>query len=573
MYNKLLKRQLQKNFGALDEIPAGIMSLLKVISDSYDHYEKDRKMIEHSIDLSSNEMIELNNNLRSDIKEREKTEERLIASEVRLREIIDLVPHFIFAKDISGKFILANKAVADVYGSTIENLLGKSDADFNSNQEEVEHFLKHDLMVIESGKEEFNKEEIITDARGNVLTLSTTKIPFTASGTDVPAVLGFSIDISDRKKAEQELERSISILEATIESTADGILVADFNGKIVRFNNKFVELWRIPKEILSSRDDEKAIAFVLDQLVNPEEFISKVKELYIKKNDLSFDIFHCKDGRIFERYSQPQLINGECVGRVWNFRNITESKLAEETLLRSEADLEIKNMELEIKNRELEQFAYVASHDLQEPLRTTSSFVELLQTQYSEMLDDRANQYLTFITQSSDRMRMFIKDLLDYSRIGRKKDLEQIDCNSMLSLVLEDLNKLITDENPKIHAEHLPVINGYPTDIQQLFQNLVMNAIKFRKKNTTPEIEISAKLIPGYWEFAFSDNGIGIDEKHNERIFIIFQRLHTRGEYKGSGIGLSHCKKIVELHGGKIWVKSNPGEGATFYFTISANNR
>ncbi|MEO6456566.1 MAG: ATP-binding protein [Ginsengibacter sp.] len=568
MYNKLLKRQLQKNLGALDEIPENLLPLLKVISDSYDHYEKDRKMIEHSIDLSSNEMIQLNNDLRNDIKERKKTEKRLSASETQLREIIDLVPHFIFAKDINGKFILANKATADVYGCTINDLIGKSDADFNSNQEEVEHFTKEDLMVIENGTEEFNKEELITDATGNVRILSTTKIPFTASGTEVPAVLGFSIDISDRKKAEKELERSISILEATIESTADGILVVDFNGRIVRFNKKFVELWRIPENILATHNDEKAIAFVLDQLINPGEFLSKVKELYIKKNELSFDILHFKDGRIFEHYSQPQLINAECVGRVWNFRDITESKLAEETLRRSEADLEFKNKELEIKNRELEQFAYVASHDLQEPLRTTSSFVELLQTQYSEKLDERANQYLTFITHSSDRMRVFIKDLLDYSRIGRKREQEQIDCNTMLGVVLEDLNKLITDESPKIQIEHLPVITGYSTEIQQLFQNLVMNAIKFRKKNTTAEIKISAKLTQGYWEFEINDNGIGIDEKHYERIFIIFQRLHTRGEYKGSGIGLSHCKKIVELHGGRIWVNSIPGTGTTFYFTI-----
>ncbi|MEO6721031.1 MAG: ATP-binding protein [Ferruginibacter sp.] len=250
--------------------------------------------------------------------------------------------------------------------------------------------------------------------------------------------------------------------------------------------------------------------------------------------------------------------------------DITKRRHDEELLRNSEAFLEIKNKELELKNQELEQFAYVASHDLQEPLRTTSSFVDLLQKQYSGKLDEKANKYLTFITQSSDRMKVLIKDLLDYSRIGRKKELEQIDCNIMLSQVVEDLHKLITDENAVITSGPLPVIQGYSTEIHQLFQNLLMNAIKFRKKDVTPRIEISAIQNKVCWEFAVKDNGIGIDEKHNDRIFIIFQRLHNRTEYQGSGIGLSHCKKIVELHGGKIWVKSTPGNGSTFKFSISS---
>ena len=251
-------------------------------------------------------------------------------------------------------------------------------------------------------------------------------------------------------------------------------------------------------------------------------------------------------------------------------QDITERKKGEETLLRSEATMELKNKELEQKNKELEQFAYVASHDLQEPLRTTSSFAELLQKQYSEKLDEKAIKYLSYITNSSDRMKVLIKDLLDYSRIGKQKELEKVDCNIMLRQVLEDLNKLITDEYAIIQSEKLPIVSGYAIEIQQLFQNLVMNAIKFRKKDTTPQIKISAKKTGDNWQFAFTDNGIGIAEEHNERIFIIFQRLHTRGEYSGSGIGLSHCKKIVELHGGKIWVNSIPGQGSTFSFTLPA---
>ncbi len=225
--------------------------------------------------------------------------------------------------------------------------------------------------------------------------------------------------------------------------------------------------------------------------------------------------------------------------------------------------------ELEQKNKELEQFAYVASHDMQEPLRTTSSFVELLQQQYHGKLDEKADKYLSFIAQSSDRMKVLIKDLLDYSRIGRKREFAKVDCNAILHEVLDDLGVAINESDAEIKSEVLPVLNGYSTELKQLFQNLVINAIKFRKKNVSPQINVSVKRNGSYWQFAVKDNGIGIEEKHNQRIFEIFQRLHTRNEYEGSGIGLAHCKKIVQLHGGKIWVESSPGAGTTFHFTLS----
>lgn len=239
-----------------------------------------------------------------------------------------------------------------------------------------------------------------------------------------------------------------------------------------------------------------------------------------------------------------------------------------ENLKSGETKLEVKNKELERKNRELEEFAYVASHDLQEPLRTISSFVDLLEQQYKGKLDDKADKYLSYITHSSNRMKVFITDLLEYSRIGNEKKSAKIDCNDTIAEVLADLDTLIKETGTQITVGTLPVISGYPTEIKQLFQNLVSNAIKFRKKNISPIINIIAIQRKDNWEFVIADNGIGIDRKHFDRIFVIFQRLHTRNDYQGSGIGLSHCKKIVELHKGKIWLESNPGIGTTFYFTI-----
>jgi signal transduction histidine kinase len=238
-------------------------------------------------------------------------------------------------------------------------------------------------------------------------------------------------------------------------------------------------------------------------------------------------------------------------------------------LLTSEAALAQKNKELERMNKELEQFAFVASHDLQEPIRTSSSFAELLQRQYKGKLDEKADKYLSFIIYSADRMNTLIKALLDYSRIGYEEKAVAIDCNKVIKELIADLNKSITESGASIHVENLPVMNGYYIGIKQLFQNLISNAIKFRTANVLPQITINCKKEEQFWHFTVRDNGIGISKEYFDKIFLIFQRLHTRTEYEGSGIGLSHCKKIVELHNGKIWLESIPLTGSTFHFTIA----
>ncbi len=233
-------------------------------------------------------------------------------------------------------------------------------------------------------------------------------------------------------------------------------------------------------------------------------------------------------------------------------------------------ETEIANNVLKLKNKELEQFAYVASHDLQEPLRTTTGFVELIQKQYYGKLDAKADKYLEFIADANQRMRVLIKDLLDFSRIGANGELERVDCNNVMKNLLSDIMVAINEAGACVEFDALPVIIGDPTEVKILFQNLITNAIKFRKKAIAPTVHVRAERREGYWEFAFKDNGIGIDKQYSQKIFDIFQRLHTRSEYAGSGIGLSHCKKIVELHNGKIWFESIPGEGSTFYFTLPA---
>jgi signal transduction histidine kinase/ligand-binding sensor domain-containing protein len=267
--------------------------------------------------------------------------------------------------------------------------------------------------------------------------------------------------------------------------------------------------------------------------------------------------------------SQQQLLEQKVKEQTAQLEKLNEEE-HKARLVAEQAQQEIDqvNKDLARKNIELEQFVYIASHDLREPLRTTASFVELFQQQYKGRLDEKADTYLSYITQSADRMKTLINDLLDYSRIGNHKDAERVDCSAILQEVQADLATAISEAGATITADPMPEINAYRTNLKQLFQNLLINAIKFRKKDTAPVIHIGAERKNGNWQFAFTDNGIGVAEKHKEKIFVIFQRLHTRKEYEGSGIGLAFCKKIVELHNGDIWLESELGKGCTFYFTI-----
>lgn len=224
--------------------------------------------------------------------------------------------------------------------------------------------------------------------------------------------------------------------------------------------------------------------------------------------------------------------------------------------------------QLESKNKELEQFAYIASHDLQEPLRTVASFVELLMEDYAGKLGADADTYLRYITDASQRMTQLIRGLLDYSRIGIQSRLESVDCEQLLRDVVKDLEVAIAECGGSVNWSDLPQLVTYGNELRQVFQNLLTNAIKFHKPDVKPVVRVSAVRESGGWRFTVADNGIGIESQHLERIFLIFQRLHAREDYEGTGIGLAHCKKIVDLLGGRIWAESTPGEGSQFHFTV-----
>jgi PAS domain S-box-containing protein len=241
--------------------------------------------------------------------------------------------------------------------------------------------------------------------------------------------------------------------------------------------------------------------------------------------------------------------------------DITARKQAEDMQARLMA-------ELQRVNTELQQFAYIVSHDLNEPLRTMRNYVQLLARRAQGKLEGSAAEYMVFITDAAQRMQQMLTDLLAYTRAGQTPELHDVDCEAVLTQVLTALQTQITERGAVITHDHLPTVRSDATRLHQVLQNLIGNALKFCEA-TPPRIHIAAIREEGRWRFAVQDNGIGIDPQQAERIFQIFQRLHTRSKYPGTGIGLAICKRIVEQHGGRIWVESQPGEGAIFYFTVS----
>jgi PAS domain S-box-containing protein len=505
-----------------------------------------------------------------DITERKQSEEKLAEERELFRLVIENMPDQIYLKDTESRFMLCNMPVAINAGCTSQaDMIGKTDFDFLPEEIAKQCFID-EQNIIQSGIPLINHEEHMPDKlTGKSLWSLTTKFPLRNNAGNMIGLVGINHDITNRKIAEKELEnvnRELSILFNSIDEIFFSVNMTTL--KVIQISATCEKLYGYNQsEVMANymlwldiiHPDDKNIIDNENEMLRRGEQVNNQYRI-IRKDKLI---------RWVETKITPTLDRDGNLIRVDGVtRDISKRKHDEELLQKSQVSLVLNNLELERKNKELEQFAYVASHDLQEPLRTTISFVEIFRQQYFGKLDSKADKYLNYIVEASDRMRVLIKDLLDFSRIGINKDLEKVDCNIIFHDVIRDIDKAIKDSNAEIKAEHLPVISGYATELKQLFQNLIINSIKFRKKNVPLKINIAAHKENDYWRFAFTDNGIGIDQQHNERIFIIFQRLHTRSEYQGSGIGLSHCKKIVELHHGKIWVESTPNEGSTFYFTI-----
>lgn len=425
---------------------------------------------------------------------------------------------------------------------------------------------QHIIQEIETEGRVVSFEGLIVNKAGDKIHVLLFSEPLNLPGQNLHICT--CVDITERKLAEKKfLETQKELLNITeryqlsIQSSQVGIWDWDMLTNKFVWDDTMYKLYGLEKEeteityeiwsSLTHPDDlAEAEAGLQDALAGKDEIQSEVRIIW---PDTS--IRNIRTKVILQRDDQGNPIR--MIGTNWD---ITKEKEIERE--------KIRTAKLELKNKELEQFAYLASHDLKEPLRTVISFSSLLKRRYEKALDEDANTYINFIHQAANRMNQLVKGLLDYSRIGRNKQLIPIECANLIQLVLNDLNAQIVETEAQFDVTKMPLIQGYGTELRVLFQNMISNAIKFRKPNSSPKILISAKRKKEHWEFCISDNGIGIDAAYLDKIFVIFQRLHTIDEYEGTGIGLAHCQKIVDLHDGKIWVDSQLGVGSSFYFTI-----
>ena len=338
------------------------------------------------------------------------------------------------------------------------------------------------------------------------------------------------------------------------------LATTDRKGVITSVNDKFCEISKYSREELIGKTHS-----IINSGFHSKEFFLSLWRTISKGNIWEGEVKNrAKDGSYYWMLTSIIPFKDD-KGRIYKYlsirHDITDRKNGEERLAKQYEELKTKNVEIE-------QFAYIASHDLQEPLRTVINYTEALTEEYEGKLDSSADRYLSFIQDASTRMSELIKGLLDYSRLGKLTGKTKVNCSTLIEEIKADLEATINETNTTITLGDLPTINGFEIELRLLFQNLITNAIKFKRQDINPEITISAKKNDLFWEFSVKDNGIGIEEKHQQKIFIIFQRLHSRKDFAGTGIGLSHCQKIVNLHGGTIWVDSEINKGSTFNFTI-----
>ena len=461
-------------------------------------------------------------------------------------------------------------------------------------------------VVLRTGEPQEGIVQGIRQPDGDVLWVSVNAQPVLRDGNDEPASVVVSfIDVSEQREAEAALQRyaeelahseaavrdTNAFLQSTLDALDAHVAILDEEGTILSVNAAWERFGR-SNGLADPAQGVGTNYLGLCDACTPLENDADCGEGHEGAAEVAAGIRRVLDGEL-DQFTHEYPCHGPDENRWFLLRvtrfeggdgprlvlaheNVTVVKQAEQALQRYADALEAKtgeleraNEALEERNRELEQFAYVASHDLQEPLRMVSSFLQLLQRRYAGQLDEKAEEYIEYAVDGARRMQRLIQDLLAFSRVGtRGQAFEPVDLEDTLAVVLRDLGPKVEEEGAAVEAGDLPVVQGDPTQLGQLFQNLIANALKFRTEEP-PRVRIWAERAGPMWEVAVADNGIGIDPKYTDRVFQIFQRLHTRDEYEGTGIGLALCKKIVERHGGDIWFENDPDvPGTTFYFTL-----
>ncbi len=481
-----------------------------------------------------------------------------------LQKMVEEVDDYaILLLDEEGKVLNWHRGIEKLLGYSSDEIIGCHFSVLYSTEEREKHFPESLIRkAVRDGKAFHGGCRVRKD--GTVFQGSTV---ITALHDEHGKVIGFTkiIHVADRpdqvREAPERYDKKPDLprvqYDKMVEEVEDyAIFMLDREGTIMTWNEgaerikgyKTDEIiGRNFRVFYPSEDQKKRI---------PEKLIEKAA----REGKVSAEGWRVrKDGTVFWGRVVITALHdekGEVIGFTKIAHDLTDHKLTDDV------------RQLEQKNKELEQIIYITSHDLQEPLGTISSIADLLEQNWKEDLDKDARLCLSYISEATSRLADMIKALLDYSLIGRERKLEQVDCNKIVAEIIHEIRPAIDRTHATIEVETLPTFNANSIEIKLLLQNLIYNAIKYHRKNVPPHISITAQQKDGMFKFTVKDNGIGIEEKYYERVFTIFQRLYPRTEYQGTGIGLAHCKKIVGLYGGKIWVHSILNKGSTFHFTI-----
>jgi PAS domain S-box-containing protein len=508
---------------------------------------------EQKVADQTQELARANHELANEITEHKHTKERLS----ELISVVESSGDAIIGTTLDGTILRWNRGAERIYGYSASEVIGRPITILMPN--EYLGMIGGIFERLKGGEEIQAYETVRLRKDGQQIVVSMTISPLKDENGTIVGTSAIARDVTERKMAEERFYKAFN-------ASPEPITIATMSdGRYIDVNESFARVTGYQREEVIGRT-----SLEIKFWGRPEDRATLIEILTKQGSVRNLEItFLTKSGEERTGLDSAEIIEiagQKCILAI--LKDITEQKILEKQRKRAEEALAQRARELARSNAELEQFAYVASHDLQEPLRMVASFTQLLAKRYNDKLDADGRDFIAYAVDGATRMQTLIADLLNYSRVGtRGKPFQSVNCDAILERVLVVLKPAIKESGAVVRHDPLPTVSGDEMQLEQLFQNLLANAIKFHSE-TPPLIHVSAEHIGKEWNFSVRDNGIGIAPEYTERIFMIFQRLHTKAEYPGSGIGLAICKKIVERHGGRIWVNSESGTGTSFFFTI-----